>query len=160
MASMSLLGFIGHLAGVDHRLHTHGIKAMEWVGEIVEKEAKNELGTYQASAGPFAGWAELADSTKSDRVSKGFTENDPGLRTGEMRESIRHVADDHEVVIGSDDDKMVWFEVGTAKQPPRSVLGVAVIHKEKEIQHHLGGSVVSALIGHDVFGGSIPISGG
>lgn len=159
MADMSLLGFIGHIAAFEHRLQHHGHAALERVGRAVEAEAKREIGTYQAGGGPFAAWAELADSTKEDRVKQGFTPNDPGLRSGEMRDSIGHAADHEGVVIGSDDDKLVWFELGTAKQPPRSVLGLAVVHKEHEIKAHLGGGVVSALIGHDVFNGRLPIIG-
>jgi hypothetical protein len=159
VSELSLAGFIGHLAHFQHRLHEASHHAMKHVGEIVEAEAKREVGTYQDAAGPFAGWAELAEATKVDRVSKGFTENDPGLRTGEMRDSISHVADHEEAVIGSNDDKLVWFELGTEKQPPRSVLGTAVIHKEHDLARIVGGSVVTALIGRDVFGGKIPISG-
>ena len=159
MPEMSLLGFIGHLAEFHVRLKEHEHKALDHVGRIVRAESVSEIGTYQDEAGQFAAWAELADSTKQDRVSKGFTENDPGLRTGEMRDSIDYEVGDKEVVIGSDEDKMVWFELGTEKQPPRSVLGTAVIHKEHQITSVLGGSVVSALIGRDVFNGKIPISG-
>ncbi len=157
MPEMSLMGFIGHLAGFDARLKSTMHTGFERVGQIVEAEAKHELGTYQGAAGPFAAWAELADSTKDDRVRKGYTENDPGLRSGDMRESINHAADHDGATIGSDDDKMVYFELGTDKQPPRSALGTAVIHKQVEIEHAVGGGVVSALVGHDVAGGSIPI---
>jgi hypothetical protein len=159
MPDLSLLGFIEHLAHFQHRLHEETHKGLERVGRIVEREAKAELGHYQDAAAPFVAWAELADATKADRVAQGFTENDPGLRSGEMRDGIGHVVGHEEVVIGSNDDKMVWFELGTEKQPPRSALGTAVIHKEPEIVAVLGGSVVTALIGHDVFNGKIPISG-
>jgi hypothetical protein len=77
-----------------------------------------------------------------------------------MRDSIKHEVGDGEAVVGSDDDKLVWFEVGTIKQPSRSVLGVAVVHSEADIVAVLGGAVATALIGHDVFGARIPISGG
>jgi hypothetical protein len=159
MLDMSLLGFIEHLAHFEHRLHAETHKGLEHVGRIVEREAKAELGHYQDAAGPFVAWAELADATKEDRVAHGFTENNPGLRSGEMQDSIGHAVGHEEVVIGSNDDKMVWFELGTEKQPPRSALGVATVHKEAHIVAVLGGSVVTALVGHDVFHGKIPISG-
>jgi hypothetical protein len=155
---MTLLGFIEHLAHFQHRLHEETQRGLEAVGKIIEAEAKREIGTYQDAAPPFAAWAELADATKEDRVRQGFTENDPGLRTGEMRDSIHHTADHEAAVIGSDSDKLVYFELGTEKQPPRSVLGSAVIHKEHDVTAVLGGSVTTALIGRDVFGGRIPIS--
>lgn len=157
MASMSLLAFIGHLAAVARHVHEHEQRALEHVGKIVEAEAKHELGTYQAAAGPFAGWAELADRTKDDRVQQGYSENDPGVRVGDMRESVHHAVGNKEVVIGSDDEKAVWFELGTVHQPPRSFLGAAVVHKEHDIKAILGGSVVSSLVGRDVFHGQIPI---
>lgn len=159
MPDMSLLGFMEHLAHFDHRLHEAKHKGLERVAKIVEAEAKRELGTYQDAAGPFVAWAELADSTKDDRVAKGYTPNDPGRRSGEMADGIGHRSDSEEAVIGSNDDKMVWFELGTEKQPPRSALGGSVIRKEDAIVAVLGGSVVTALIGRDVFHGMIPIRG-
>jgi hypothetical protein len=157
MAEMSLVGFMAHLAHFEHRLHADSTKAMDRVAKIVEREAKKELGHYQDAAAPFAGWADLAESTQDDRVKQGFSADEPGLRTGEMRDGIGHASDHESAVVGSNDDKMVYFELGTDKQPPRSVLGTAVVHKEHDIKAIVGGSVVSALIGKDVFNGSIPI---
>jgi hypothetical protein len=154
---MTLAQFIAHVAAFPIRLHAASHHAFEEAAKVVEAEAKHEIGTYQDAAGPFAGWAELADSTKDDRVNKGFTENDPGLRTGEMRDSIDHASDDTGAVVGSNDDKMEWFELGTSKQPPRSVLGIAAVHKEPEIGHILGHHFTTALIGKGVVGGSMPI---
>jgi hypothetical protein len=112
-------------AGIEAGLHE--------AGALIEKEAKAEIGTYQrGSTGPFGDWPELADYTKEDRLKRGFTENDPGLRTGEMRDSIGHTVHGESVHIGSNDDKLKWFELGTQgkagemAQPPRSVLGVAM----------------------------------
>jgi hypothetical protein len=157
MVEMSLVDFMAHLAHFEHRLHADSTKAMDRVAKIVEREAKKELGHYQDAAAPFAGWADLAVSTQDDRVKQGFSADEPGLRTGEMRDGIGHTSDHESAVVGSNDDKMVYFELGTDKQPPRSVLGTAVVHKEHDIKAIVGGSVVSALIGKDVFNGSIPI---
>ena len=157
MASMTLAQFALHLAGFQHALHQHCTTAFAKVAEIVQAEAKHEIGHYQTGAGPFATWPELADSTKDDRVRKGFTENDPGLRTGGMRDSIEKASDHECAVVYSDDPKLEAFELGTVTQPPRSVLGLAVIHTEKQIEHELGTAVVKALVGHNVAGGSLPI---
>ncbi len=157
MPDMSLMQFIGHVARFDARLDELQTRGMERVARIVENEARSVVGHYQDAVGPFAAWQELADSTKDDRVRQGFTENDPGLRTGEMRDSIQHVSDKENAVIGSDDDKLVWFELGTSKQPPRSVLGTAVIHKEEAIKAVLGSAVVKALVGPGVHGGALAI---
>jgi hypothetical protein len=158
MPEMSLLGFIGHLASFEARLKHTLETDFNRVAVLVEAEAKKELGTYQSEGGPFAAWPELADATKDDRVKKGFSENEPGLRTGDMRDSIHHASDHEGASIGSDDDKLVWFELGTSKQPPRSVLGMAVVHEEKPIVEILGGSVVSALVGKDVVSGQLEIT--
>ena len=112
--------------------------ALEHAGQVVEDEAKRLIGTYDYDPR----WPELADSTKEDRVRKGFSENEPGLRTGEMRDSIHHTVEGHKAVhIGSDDDKLVWFELGTVKQPPRTVLKGALLNKVHEIEHVIGSTV-------------------
>lgn len=157
MPEMSLLGFIGHLAAVRAELDHHEHKGMERAAQIIETEAKAEIGTYQGAAGPFAEWVELADATKDDRAKQGFDENQPGLRRGDMRDSISHAVEGKEAAVGSDDEKMVWFELGTDRQPPRSVLGTAAVHKGHEAALAVGGSLVTALVGRDVFGGRLPI---
>ena len=159
MNDMTLTGFIAHLAGASMEIQHHQRTAMERACRVVEAEAKREIGTYQDAAAPFAGWAELADSTKEDRVRLGFSENDPGLRTGEMRDSIGHVVGENEGVVGSNDDKLVWFELGTDKQTPRSVLGMAAVHKVEDVARILGEGVRAALVGKGVHNGSMAITG-
>lgn len=162
MKELSLVGAIvefGELvlasAIMDH-------EALTAAAKIVEKEAKSEIGHYQSGGGQFAPWAELADYTKDERVRLGFSENDPGLRNGDMRDSIGHKIDvpilgHAEAVVGSNDDHLVWFELGTPHQPPRSVLGLAAHNKAPEVVEIIGGFVVKALVGKDVHNGSMPI---
>src|SRR5258708_1324272 len=95
-------------------------RALERAAKLVEKTAKAEIGEYQDGAGEVVGWAELADSTKADRVHQGFPENEPELRTGKLRDSIGHRVGTNEAVIGSDDPVMEYQELGTSKMPPRS----------------------------------------
>jgi hypothetical protein len=121
----------------------HGLKR---VALLVEKTAKDELGDYQNATGPFPAWAELKDATKSDRVRQGYTENDPGLRSGEMRDSIEHKVGGLEAEIGSNDDKLVWFELGTQKQEPRPVLGPAAFRNQRKIEHIIGHAAVTGLL--------------
>ena len=130
-------------------------KALDKAARLVKRHAKAKLGHYQDEIDPFIAWPELADSTKEDRLRKGFSENDPGYRTGEMRASIEHEVGDHMAVVGSNDDKLVWFELGTEKQPPRSVLGGAVMECKDELVRIIGDDVVSALIGQRVVGGGM-----
>ncbi|HHW4682570.1 MAG TPA: hypothetical protein ACQGQI_05175 [Xylella sp.] len=129
-------------------------KGLEAVAAKIGHTAKQALGQYQEAVGPFPGWEELADSTKADRVRQGYTENDPGLHSGQMRDSIEHQTQGLEAVIGSSDDRLVWFELGTTKQPPRPVLGPAVEHTREAIRKIVGSAVVKGLLG----GRSIPAS--
>lgn len=106
---------------------------MEQIGAVIEKRAKEEIGNYQSAVGPFQAWPELADSTKDDRVRQGYTENDPLLRSGELRDSISHEAKGLEVAIGSTSDVMVYHEFGTSKMPPRPVLGTAAFSSKEKV---------------------------
>lgn len=138
--------FVAHLATVAAAetlsLH-HGLKKC---AAAIEKTAKAEIGHYQGDVAPFAGWPELADSTKADRVAKGFTENDPLLRTGKLCDSIGHKIDTLDAVIGSDSDIMVYQELGTDKIPPRAVLGPAAIRNKNLIIKTLGYSAAEGLL--------------
>jgi hypothetical protein len=95
---------------------------------MVRDEAKAALGTYKYR------WPHLSESTQEERVKEGFPEDEPGLRTGAMRESIeaKIFADEERAYVGSNNDKLVWFELGTKSQPPRSVLMAAAMKKERE----------------------------
>ena len=159
MSEMELFDFamkLGEMAFAADEITKHVLKD---AGKIVQKEAKQEIGHYQDGAGPFVAWAELADSTKADRVNLGYTENDPGLRSGKMRDSIEFTVKSDlivgEVQIGSNDDKMVWFELGTSKQPPRSALGGAMFRKTPELIALIGASAEGVLLGRGVVEGGI-----
>ena len=145
---------LGEVALAQHEMEHH---ALERAAKLVEKRAKEKIGEYQEQAGPFIAWPELADWTKEDRLKQGYTENDPGLRSGEMRDSIEHQVHVPEAHVGSDDDKLVWFELGTSKQPPRSVLGGAVVDEMEKICNIVGESAVAALVGKGVKGGRMEI---
>lgn len=126
-------------------------KSLEKAAIVIERKAKSKIGTYQEQVGQFIAWPELAESTKVDRVAKGFNEDDPGLRTGEMRDSIGHTVGDGEAQVGSNDDKLVFFELGTSKQPPRSVLAGAAIECRERIVQIIGENAVMGLVGKEVF---------
>jgi hypothetical protein len=155
----NITDFVEHLAAlaIAEEIAIH--KGLNAAAKLVENEAKSEIGEYQDQVGPFIAWPELAEATKADRVRKGFTEDEPGLRTGEMRDSIGTAIsiDGLEAQIGSNDDHMVYFELGTSKQPPRSVLGGAMARKLPEIKEILGASLVAGLVGEQVFNRFLPI---
>jgi phage gpG-like protein len=137
--------------------HEAAQASLEQGAKLIEKRAKNKIGEYQEQVGPFIAWPELAESTKSDRAAQGFPEDEPLLRTGEMRDSIGHQVGEGEAVIGSNDDRAVWQELGTAHIPPRSFLGGAAAEKAHEIWEITGRNAVVALVGRDVFGGRMLI---
>lgn len=125
--------------------------AMDAAAAVVQKEAKAIIGTYQDAEPPFAAWAPLAESTKEDRVRQGYSEDDPLLRSGEMRDSIERLATHDMAVVGSAEDKALYQELGTVKIPPRSFLGVAAIRKGEEVANLIGHSVVGMLVGDSAY---------
>lgn len=122
----------------------HGLKR---VAELVEKTAKAEIGHYQrTNMGPFPAWEELKARTKADRVRNNYTENDPGFRSGAMQASIEHQTHGLEAEIGSNDQNMVYFELGTNKQAPRPVLGLAAFRNKRNIERILGHAAITGLL--------------
>lgn len=151
MKSFSSLGdFAVHLAGQEvtfvAALHAGLVRA----ATKVEETAKGEFGEYQPAVGPHPGWPELADATKEDRVRQGFTENAPLLRSGEARDSIEKQVGLLEAVIGSKDERLLYFELGTAKMPARPVLGPAGWCNKDTILKLVGGAALAGLVGNDV----------
>lgn len=144
-------------------------------GELIQHEAKSEIGHYQAAAGPFPEWAPLAEATLDGyttangrhfpgKVDFGFSPPDnPLLRTGELRDAIGMVHDDRHAVVGVPDrtvgtgtpedpirnvgDVAFWHEFGTDKMPPRSFLGRAAFLKGKEAAHLIGRALIVSLFG-------------
>ena len=142
-----IASFLAHMAGVGARAVVAGHAGVERAAAAIEAEARREIGTYQEAAGPFQAWPELAPFTKADRLARGYSENDPGLRTGEMRDSIERTAQGEQAAVGSNDDKLLWFEMGTATQPPRSVLGTAAVHETDHVIDDIAGAVVRVVAG-------------
>lgn len=147
MPDMTLAGFIGFLAQAPMRIEEATHRGLERASRIIETEAKAEIGTYQGQAGPFSGWAALAEATKADRVRQGYPEDEPLLREGDMRDSIGHVVEGHEAVVGSDSEIAVYQELGTSRIPARSFLGGAAFRKAEEVANALGHSVALGLVG-------------
>lgn len=101
--------------------------------EDIEKNAKGMLGEYQSAVGQFPAWEELAESTQAERARLGYSENDPGFSSGEAQASIGRYVEHGHAVVGSSDQNLVWFDLGTSKQPPRPVFGPAAIHATPRI---------------------------
>ncbi|MDA8256526.1 MAG: hypothetical protein M0Z99_12950 [Betaproteobacteria bacterium] len=142
----SPLAFALHLAEraavIDRAAHS----ALNEASKVIEKAAKDQIGHYQAAIGPFPEWQELSASTKQDRISQGYSENEPLLRAGDLRDSITHEVSGLEAVIGSDSDIASYQELGTSTIPPRPFLGPAAIKSRKRVEEILGAAVVGAML--------------
>lgn len=129
---MNLLEFSGIMGSVAIETERLLAEQLELACEVIEHSAKEAIGTYDF------GWQELAEVTKKDRVSKGYPENEPLLRTGELRDSIQHNVSTvpMEAYVGSDNWKAPIHEfgvVGPPRIPPRPFLGGAVVATEHEV---------------------------
>lgn len=133
----SLGAFANHLqklATTGHEVTHHMVKTG---AGMIEKKAHDEIGTYQTNISPYPDWAPLAESTLHGwdspwgvhypgKIELGFAPPDnPLLRTGTMRDSIKSDAVGNEAVVGSNDAILKYHEFGTPKMPPRPVLGPA-----------------------------------
>ncbi len=137
MREFTLPGFIAHLGSLVVLMPTVEHGAMEHAAQIVEKEAKDVIGTYRY------GWPTLAESTLARKSA-----DTPLLETGAMRDSIEHsVTGPRTAHVGSNDQNAVYQELGTSKIPPRSFLMGAAIHKLPEVGHAIGETIVAHLEG-------------
>jgi hypothetical protein len=132
--------FAARLLAFDADLKLTEEVVIERACKMVEKEAKRVIGTYDY------GWTPLAESTKADRVAHGFPEDEPLLRTGELRDSIGHVSGREGGVatgyVGTNDPVAKYQELGTSRIPSRSFLGEAAMHKEAAIHRMAGRAVI------------------
>jgi hypothetical protein len=133
MSQFSLLSMAAHLTMITTHIASAEHAALEKASKLILKEIKNEIGTYQSAAGPFPAWAPLAPSTLAKKAA-----DTPLLETGEMRDSYEYTVKPGEAFVGSNNMKAVWQELGTSKIPPRSVIGMAAVHKEPEIVQATG----------------------
>jgi HK97 gp10 family phage protein len=150
-----LTSFVLHLGAAEVALRTSEYRALDKAAQLIEKSAKAEIGVYQPEVGPFPAWAPLAESTVEDRVRKGYTPNDPELRSGALRESISREVSGREAVVGSDSEVMVYQEMGTSKMPPRPILGPAAFKNKKQIARIIGAHAVAAILFGKVTAGGL-----
>lgn len=160
MREFTLEGFVGHLVTVEAAVEAAEIAALERAAQVVETEAKAEIGEYQDGAGPFVTWALLAESTLAEKERLGYAPPDnPLLRTGALLDSIQHQVGregtEKVAYVGSDEPVAEYQELGTQHILPRSFLGGALVRKTDTVLALVGGSVHAALVGESVFEGAI-----
>ena len=110
---------------------------LDKVGELAQTMAAAYIGHYQT------GWPALAESTLEKKDA-----DTPLLETGEMRDSIKRELDpiELEVVVGSNDKKALWQELGTSRIPPRSFLGLAMSNSMPFAEETFGKIAVAILM--------------
>lgn len=120
---------------------------LDKAGEEVQKTAQGMIGDYQQAVGQYPAWEELADSTKAERSRLGYSENDPGYRSGEMQKSVQRTVSGEEMAVGSNDPHIVWFDQGTPSQPPRPIFGPAALHSMDRVKTIIGATAFAWLAG-------------
>ena len=133
--NFDLAGFAAHMAAMAVTSEHAMDGALKKAAKLVQVEAKRVIGTYEY------GWAPLKPATVA-RKRNGDT---PLLETGEMRKSIEYTVGHKEAEVGTNSQIAVYQELGTKTIPPRSFLGGAAQHKEKEIHALAGSAIISFL---------------
>jgi phage gpG-like protein len=124
MTPLQMALILDHVAT---KLEHSGHEIIEPVAVMLEKSAKDAIGTYKF------GWPSLAESTLARKAA-----DTPLYETGELQRSIEHKIEGDHGYVGTNDEKAAWQEFGTSKIPPRPFLGGALAHdgdKIPEIVH-------------------------
>lgn len=136
MSEISLLGMASLLLNVKAHLEEGHKEALEKAGELCVEHAKAAIGTYEY------GWPPLAESTMKHKSA-----DTPLLESGAFRESIGYTISAPNVCdVGTNDPKAEWFEFGTSKMPPRSVIAETGRRCEAEVVAIVGGSIGKLLV--------------
>lgn len=130
---------LARMAAAGDAVSSHIVKK---AATLVQKDAQDRIGEYQDGGNGFPAWANLAESTIADRIRKGFSPDEPLLRTGELRGSIEVEVSGSEAVVATADIVALYQEQGTEHIPPRPFLGPAAADSQKTI----GASVAAILI--------------
>jgi HK97 gp10 family phage protein len=130
-------------------------KGLHVISEIIEADAKKQLGHLQPNVGPFHAWDELADSTKEWKERVGYVFNsdyNPLLNTGSMRDSISHVVNIQQLyaIVGSKDEIASFQEFGTQRIPPRPFIGPAFFKNKGKIAKIFGTATLIGIAGGNV----------
>jgi hypothetical protein len=139
--TFTLLGFVAHLAIVEKEMHELGPAIVRKACQMVYDEARRVIGE------GYDFWPALAPATLAHKML-----NTPLLETGELRASIEWQAHGLEGAVGSNNDRAVWHELGTARIPARSFLAGAAQHMGPEIEKMAGRAVMAVMLGKGLHG--------
>ena len=141
---------LNHVVHAFESLQADGINALAPVFEAAGKEmveySKGMLGHYDHEE---TTWPQLSPITQADRERLGFPANEPLLRTGDLRDSYSFdvVASPSVIflIVGSDDVRSIFNELGTSEMPPRPVLAPTAMAYEERMAELLGDEYEKAL---------------
>ena len=137
----SIDAFLVHLAALQAGAAAAQRRGLGAAGRMLEGQAKAMIGT------EMPGWEPLAPSTIDEKERLGYGVPDPLLRTGELRGSIHHAADDHGVTLGTDDPIAPHQEFGTGHIPPRPFIGSTLYSLVGEASDVVGNYVMGHVAG-------------
>jgi phage gpG-like protein len=140
--AFSLLGFVEHVRELDHDMKAAEHAIVARACEMVCAEARRVIGI------GYPEWPALSPETLARKMRDA-----PLLETGQMRDSIEWNSHGNEGHVGSNNDKAVWHELGTAKIPPRSFLAGAAARMEGPI-HAMAAKAVHAVMRGESLHGS------
>ncbi len=98
-----------------------------------------KFGSYEINSGvgPYQAWPQLAQVTQDDRVSLGYTPNDPLVRSGELRESVKYKSGWRWAEVGTNNKVMLYHELGSSdgRHPPqRAIFGPVLLENEEKFK--------------------------
>lgn len=143
MKSFSVMEFCAFLDKQIAAVETGFRSELLGIGGIIEADSKGRIGSYHAQVGPFPMWEELAESTKAERLAKGYSDDEPLYREGDLERAISKEATSWTVCVGVKKDEpspkgtvtlgqiALWQEFGAARKgvahiPPRPFVGPAL----------------------------------
>ena len=127
---------------------------LDMIGAAVKAEVENEIGEYQSGIGGFPATAPLAASTLERKSKHGLGKHgnpdSPLWATGKFHDSIgtRKSIPTLSVQIGSNEDHVIFHELGTSNEPPRPVFGPATLRVLPRLI-----PAISAAAAHGIAGG-------
>ena len=137
----SVLGFVAKLKAIEHDMNALGPAIVARACEMVCEEAKRVIGE------GYDYWPALQPETLARKMM-----NTPLLETGELRASIEWQSHGLEGAVGSNSDKALWHEFGTARIPPRSFLAGAAMAMEDKIHKMAVRAVMAVIRGEGLHG--------
>jgi hypothetical protein len=130
--------------------------ALSQIGQSVQQEAKSEIGTYQSGVGPYPPTAPLAEATIERKAKEGYgmhgDPDTPLYATGAFQEDINYKVDEANlsVDIGTNQDYIVYTELGTGKMPPRPIFGTSALRAVPKTLPLIGAYATAGITGEDV----------